>query len=361
MKKILLIATLLFSLIISGCATQDSLPNTTPGDIAPGNTTGDPSKTTQAELLIKDYFAYQENTKYVYEGQGNEYASYTVFVDYLKGNRVQLRSNNGGTETVRVLENNNGELSLLVLKGEAYYREDLTQGPNLPQGEVLLKEPLTQGTSWTLADNRKRSISNIDVEVNTPSGTYKAIEVTTEGKDSKVLDYYAPNVGLVRSVFQSNGMEVSSTLSKMEKNVPLVQTVKFYYPNINDGKLYYTAKKLSFNTNDLTKLAIEKEFKSQPQGNLGRVIGPNVKIKSLYLNKDNKVYVDFTKELISEMNAGSGYESMILQSIVNTLGGYYGVEQVYLTVEGEPYSSGHVAMNKGEFFKVNLNNSVELK
>jgi hypothetical protein len=61
------------------------------------------------------------------------------------------------------------------------------------------------------------------------------------------------------------------------------------------------------------------------------------------------------------MNAGAGYESMILQSIVNTLGGYYGVDQVYLTVEGEPYSSGHIAMKKGEFFKVNLNNSVEIK
>lgn len=356
MKKLFLITSLFFLLtLLSGCATRDSVPKD-----SPGINTGDQPKT--QEKHIKDYFSYQENTKSVFEGQGNEYASYTVFVDYLKGNRVQLRSNNGGTETVKVLENNNGELTLLLAKGETYYREDFTQGPDLSsQGEVLLKEPLTQGTTWTLADNRKRTISKIDVEINTPSGSYKTIEVTTEGKDNKVLDYYAPNVGLVKSIYRSNGMEVSSSLSKNEKNVPLVQAVKFYYPNINDGKIYFTEKKLSFNTNDLTKQVIEKELKNQPQGNLSRVIGPNAKIKSLYLNKDNKVYVDFTKELVSEMNAGAGYESMILQSIVNTLGGYYGVDQVYLTVEGGPYSSGHIAMKKGEFFKVNLNNSVEIK
>ena len=50
---------------------------------------------------IKDYFSFKENTKYVYEGMGNEFASYYVLVDYLVGNRVQLRYNNGGTEMLR--------------------------------------------------------------------------------------------------------------------------------------------------------------------------------------------------------------------------------------------------------------------
>ena len=91
------------------------------------------------------------------------------------------------------------------------------------------------------------------------------------------------------------------------------------------------------------------------------MLGPNVKIKSLYLNKDNTVYVDFTKELVSEMNAGSGYEGMILQCITNTLGAYYGVDKVYITIEGSPYSSGHIMMKKGEAFTVDYKNSVELK
>ena len=354
MKKLLLIISLLLSLVLlSSCANKDAVKPSGDNKLTP--------PVTKVELFtIKDYYAYKENTKYVYEGQGNEYASYTVFIDYKSGNRIQLRSNNGGTENVKVLENNDGELRILQSRGECYYRENFTQVPS-SNGEILLKEPLVVGTSWTLADSRKRSITNLGVDITTPLGNYKTLEVTTEGKDGKTLDYYAPNIGLVKSVFTSNGQEVSSTLSKLETNVPFIQSVRFYYPNENVDKLSFVNKQLSFKTNDITKIIFENVFKDLPNGNSAKVLGPNVKIKSLYLNKDNRAYIDFSKEFLSEMNAGSGYESLILQSITNTIGTYYGVDKVYITVEGNPYVSGHIVMKKGEFFTVNLTNSVELK
>lgn len=349
MKKLILIISLLLSLVLtSSCANKNvEKPKST-------------SPETKAELHIQDYYAFKENTKYVYEGQGNEYASYYVFVDYKSEDRVQLRSNNGGTEMVKVLENKDGELRIIQSRGESYYRENLTQVPS-SNVEILLKEPLALGTSWTLADSRKRSISNLEVDMTTPTGTYKTLEVTTEGKEGKTLDYYAPNIGLVKSVFTSNGLEVSSTLSKLETNVPFVQTVRFYYPNANVDKLYFVNRQLSFKTNDITKVSFENAFKDLPKDGLAKVLGPNVKIKSLFLNKDNRVYIDFTKELVSEMNAGSGYENLILQSITNTIGTYYNVDKVYITIEGNPYASGHIVMKKGEYFTVNYKNSVELK
>lgn len=362
MKKLSLIAGILFSLfVLSSCANKNAVPQDSK------NNSGINSGVQQQTLALKDYFIHPENTRYVYEGQGNEYASYTTYVDYIKGDRVQIRSNNGGTETVKVLENRDGKLTQLLARGETYFREDFTQSPSLSstdstnKGEILLKEPIAKGTTWTLPDNRKRTISNVEVDVTTPTGNYKAVEVTTEGNGGKTLDYYAPNVGLVKTVFTSNGSEVSSTLSKIENNVPLLQSVRFYYPNGNDGKLYFTNKKLSFNTNDITRQIFEKELKNPPQGNLGKVLGANAKINSLYLNPDNRVYIDLSQEFVSEMNAGAGYESMILQSVVNTVGGYYGVDKVYLTVNGNPYASGHIVMKKGEDFSVNLGNSVELK
>lgn len=344
MKKLLLISSLIFSLVLLSSCTDKNIVKPSQQNTV--------SNETKASLTIKDYFSFKENTKYVYEGKGNEYASYNIFVDYLTENRVQLRSNNGGTEIVKVLENKDGKLTMLLSRAECYYRENLTQSAS-SSTEILLKEPLIKGTTWILADNRKRYISNLDVEVTTSLGKYKALEVTTEGKEDKTLDYYAPNVGLVKTVFISKGNEISSSLSKIEKNALLTQTVKFYYPNVNDDKLYFVSKQLSFKTNDVTRTIFEKAFKDLPKGNLGKVLSPNAKIKSLYLNKDNIVYVDFTKEFVSEMNAGSGYESMILQSITNTLGTYYGVDKVYITVEGNPYVSGHIMMRKGEFFKVN--------
>lgn len=344
MKKLLIVTSLIFSLILlSSCANK----NTAPQD-------------NKLPLTIKDYFAFEENTRYVYKGKGNEYASYSVLVDYLTENLVQLRSNNGGTEMVKVLENKDGKLTMLLSRAECYYRENLLQSSG-SHPEVLLQEPLINGTSWTLTDNRKRYISNAEIEVITPAGKYQALEVTTEGKDNKILDYYAPKVGLVKTVFIANSNEISSALSKIEKNTAFTQTVPFYYPDVNDDKLYFINKQLSFHTNDITKIVFEKSFKEVPKGNLDKVLSPNVKIKSLYLNNDHTVYVDFTKELVSEMNAGSGTEGMILQSITNTLGTYYGVTKVYITIEGNPYSSGHIMMKKGELFTVNVNNSAELK
>ncbi|HKM40883.1 MAG TPA: GerMN domain-containing protein, partial [Patescibacteria group bacterium] len=62
--------------------------------------------------------------------------------------------------------------------------------------------------------------------------------------------------------------------------------------------------------------------------------------------------VDFSKELLTEMNAGSSLEGEILKSLVNTLGEFYDVDKVYITVEGQPYESGHFAISSEEFFKV---------
>ena len=310
-------------------------------------------------FTINDYFPFKANIKYTYVGIGNEYASYNVLVDYLIGTRIQLRYNNGGTEVVKVLENKDGKLTILLSRAECYYRENLTQSPS-NTSEILLKEPLIKGTTWTLLDNRKRYISNVDVEVTTPLGKFKTLEVTTKGISDKVIDYYARNIGLVKTVFIFNGGQISSSLSKIETNVSLTQSLEFYYPNVDGVILNFVDKQLNFKTNDITRIKIETAYKVLPNGNIGTVLSPNAKIKSLYLNKDNMVYVDFTKELVSEMNAGSGFESMILQCITNTLGRYYGVTKVYLTVEGSPYSSGHIIMKKGEPFIVNLTNSVKL-
>ncbi|MBZ9686587.1 GerMN domain-containing protein [Clostridium estertheticum] len=353
MKKLLLITSLIFSLVfLSSCSDKKV--------VVPDKVKTVPI-VTKLPSTIKDYFSYGENSEYIYEGKGNEYASYNVFVDYLTENRVQLRTDNGGTEVVKVLENKDGKLTMLLSRAESYYRENLTQSPSNKE-EILLKEPLIKGTTWTLSDNRKRYISNVDVYVTTPLGKYKTIEVTTENKEGKNLDYYAPNVGLVKTAFViKDGDEITSSLSKIEKDKALTQTVKFYYPNAVEDKLYFVNKQLSFKTNDITKIIFETAFKDLPKGDLGKVLGPNVKIKSLYLNKDNTVYVDFTKELVSEMNAGSGFEGMILQCITNTLGAYYGVDKVYITIEGSPYSSGHIIMKKGESFTVDYKNSIELK
>lgn len=364
MKKLMYFLILSISFIFAiGCSKNISKPASELEEVSkpvPASQQETPSNTkeTMPVYKIKDYYPFKENITLEYEGNGNEYASYSVWVDYIRDNRIQLRKNNGGTELVNVIENKNGELKIVFSKEEVYYREDFTSKPS-NRDEILLKEPLIKGTSWTLSDGRKRYISNVDVEVSTPAGSFKTIEVTTEGKGFKDLDYYALNTGLVKSLYVAEGMEVSSSLKSIKPNSSLTQNIKFYYPGKDGDKVYFIETPITFKTNDITRLTFEKKFKEVPSSNVGRLLGPNAKIKSLYLNND-VVYVDFTKELVSEMNAGSGYEVMILESITNTLGNYYNVSKVYITINNNPYESGHIIMKKAEAFTVNFKNTAKL-
>lgn len=345
MKKLLYFILILALLLTAACSGS---PN--------NNGTNNVDNTGNEKLTIKDYYPFKENNKYVYEGEGNEYASYTVFTDYISNNKVQLRTNNGGTEIVRVLENKDGQVTQLLSRGETYFRDNFMDTAS-SDGEILLKEPLVKGTSWTTGDNIKRTITNVDVEVTTPLGGYKAIEVTAEGSGYKTLEYYARDVGLIKSINSENNSEVSSTLSKIETDSELVQGISIFYPNMEEDILNFTVVNCSFKTNDETKDVLEKAIKNLAREN--QVLTPNAKINSLQLKDNETVNVDFSKELITEMNAGSSYEAMILQSITNTLGIYYNVENVYITVEGAPYESGHIMLEENEPFKVDLENVKE--
>ena len=377
MRKVLaLISTFLLVFVLFGCNSNtdngSNSNNTNNNNVNNNNDTNsnnvnnnhDEEEEPVSEVLkIEDYYPIKENTHYVYEGMGNEYASFDVYIDYIYGNKVQQRIDNGGTVMANVVELKDGKLTKLYSRAEVYYRENLLQSKN-DNEEILLMEPLEKGTSWKLKDSRVRTITNTSVEITTPLGTYSAIEVTTEGPNDETMDYYAKNIGLVKSVFmsgESGAEEISSSLSKIEENQPVVQNITFYYPNIDDEKLYYRTKEISFYTNDLTKKVLENEYKDSINNNFGKIFSKNTKINSLYLNKDNNVYIDLNQAFVSEMNAGSQYEAMILQSIANTFGQYYNAEKVYLTIDNKPYESGHILMEKGEFLKVDTENAIEIK
>ncbi|WP_034549505.1 GerMN domain-containing protein [Carnobacterium funditum] len=323
----------------------------------------DTAKETTTENQVADYFPETANKQYVYVGEGNEYASYNVFTDYEANNRKQTRTNNGGTEVVKVLALEENQLIVLLNQGEIYTRENCLERQTTNENEeieILIKKPIKAGTSWETIGERTRSITAINVSVTTPVGTFETIEVTTEGTEDKEMAYYAPNIGLVKSVFASEGYNVTSTLSEI-KDASLVQIIRFYYPESDGETMSFVDKKVTFKTNDVTRKKIEEAYKEVPNDKVGNVLSKNAKILSLYLNKDGHVYVDVSKELTSEMNAGSAFETLIIQSLVNTIGGYYYTNEVYLTVEGKPYSTGHIQMKKGEPFIVDTKSSHDLQ
>ncbi|WP_319371022.1 GerMN domain-containing protein [uncultured Ilyobacter sp.] len=342
MKKIMpFISFLLLFFMFSGCGSKSG-------------------KETPALHKIEDYYPKIGNTRYTYIGDGNEYASYSVYTDYISEFRLQERVDSSGTVLAKVIEIKNKKVHLILSREEAYYRENLLE-KNGENREIILMEPVKVGTTWTLSASRTRTITGTSVDITTPSGNYKAIEVTTQGPDYKTINYYAKNIGLVKSVFVSRDTRLTSSLSRVERNIPLMQNINFYYPNIEDGKIYYKEKEVIFRTNDITRKVLENVYKELPNSSIGDVFSSNTEINSLYLNRDGIVYIDFNRAFLTEMNAGSGYESMILQSIVNTFGNYYNSKKVILTIDNKLYESGHIALEKGEYFKVKTDDTIEIK
>lgn len=368
MKKIVLVLLLgLAMLTLISCTDKDDKNNSKPGGeisetVTPSVTTAEtvtPTETSTPTVSsdnentehVLDYFPYRENKQYLYEGKGNEYASFWSYADYQDkdSGRIQLRLDNGGTQTVQVLEGNNNGISIIVSKEECYYRDNLLKYNSVEEPEVLLKEPIKKGTEWTLSDGRKRYISDTEKEISIPIGKYKTIEVTTDEKEGKTKEYYAKELGLVMREYTTNGMTVTSTLKEI-KDTPLIQNLTLYYPN-EDEKMLKEVKTIKFNTNDITRLKVQELLREKHEGKQG-LISVGTSLNSLYEGSDGIVYADFSKDLISDMNAGAGFEQMLLQGITDTLGGYYGAKEVYLTVNQKPYESGHIILKKGETLKV---------
>lgn len=186
--------------------------------------------------------------------------------------------------------------------------------------------------------------------------------MTTDTSNGKIIDYYAPNIGLVKKEVSDTNNKVISSLEAVTNDATSTETVKFYYPNSNGDKILFYKRQLHFKTDDDAKTYFEKFFKELPTTNLAPVISTNAKINKLYLNNaENKVYIDFSKEFEKEMNLGASGEELILKCITNTLCDYFNVDKLSLTVEGTPYQSGHIIMKPNESMYIDIKNIQEFK
>jgi len=110
---------------------------------------------------------------------------------------------------------------------------------------------------------------------------------------------------------------------------------------------------------DVLTVLEEAMKKEPPKDTYLPLMSKNTKLNSLTLEEGNILHVDFSRAFVDEMNAGAGYELRILQSVANTLGNYFGISKVRITLDGKPYESGHILMNEGEVFEVSMEDVVQ--
>jgi len=312
-------------------------------------------------LSIDQYYPLKENTIMEYEGIGNEFAEKKTFVEFIGEGKVQIKEVNPGTTFVRVVEYKNGELREIYAEGEFYHIENMLN-TNTNRNNILLKEPLEVGNTWSNEDGSIREITGLNEIIETPSGPYEALVVTTKFSSGGILEeYYAKGIGLVASIYKDGEFEVKTLLREV-KNKEQKLEVLSYYPLADKIGTGYLEQTITFETNGDIKEILEKILKNPPTEELIPSISKNVKINEIHLNREAWILeVDFSKEFADDFNIGSAQEAEMLKSVVNTLGKFYDVDKVYITIENIPYESGHFGLREGEFFLVDISDVVEIE
>lgn len=150
--------------------------------------------------------------------------------------------------------------------------------------------------------------------------------------------------------------DINNTANKDE----IKKDVNIYYYDVITDKIVYINKTITIK-GKAVGTALVNALKESPNSDISPSIANEITLKSAKLDKENDtISLDFSANFISAQNLGSGAESKTLTAICNTFGDYYDINNVIITLEGKPYSSGHILMSEGEAFKVNLENTSKL-
>jgi len=338
LKKIFLVITtiLVLSLFFAGCTTKKNQSTV--------------DEMTKEEIKVTDYFPVSENLYWEYEGIGNEFAGGRVDVEFIEGNRVQFSHDNGGTVVAEVFEVSNEGVKVINSIEESYYRINyLAEEPTYE--EYYLKSPLKEKVSWQ-DGSIVWTIESLNEKVEVPAGKFICIKVVGKSKDFVLERYFAKGVGLVKQRFVSDNMTVEDNLSKFgdaeKDNCLPAKELTIYYPSENADKMLEDRVVEKFKTGETLAERITEILKDEKY----RVLSKNTQLLDIK-REESVLRLNFSKELITEMNAGSGYEALLIDSIVNTYGYNFGVEGVILNAEGKGYESGHFVFGKDEVLKVN--------
>lgn len=339
----------------TGAASSEETATPAPSETTAPSVTSAPSE----EPVLADYFPILPDVNFRFDVSGGKDLPVSTYVEYTGPDTIQIKYDNGTTVKHVLYAIRDGEVRVAVSRSELYARENLSLLPSEGDGEILLKEPLKVGTTWYV-DGGIRSITDLKAEVDTPAGSYSAIEVTTIGNDTAIRQYYAPGVGLVKTV-RTGAFEDTSVLGSRTTGQPETINVTLYYPKMTGTKVAVTsdAEQVKLYTNNSLTDLLTDYFRHPAQTDDLALMSENTRINSMTQDLvSGIVTIDFSGEFITEMNAGSETEAAILQCVANTAGSLYSASQVVITIDGKLYESGHIAFKQGETIAVDYYNVV---
>ncbi|MDU5108419.1 GerMN domain-containing protein [Clostridium sp.] len=208
----------------------------------------------------------------------------------------------------------------------------------------------------------KKSLLAISLSLLIPFSLISCSKSTEAGQneDNKVNNSTTTN-NSTSSQKETNTNDEKDNETVDNKDTEKKEDVKIYYYDAVSDKIVYINTTININGNNASELLVD-ELKKSPGTDISPSISSEITLNSSNLDKDKStITLDFSSNFVSAQNLGGGAESSTLTAITNTFGDYFDVENVIITLDGSPYLSGHILMNEGEAFKVDLEDAIELK
>ena len=163
--------------------------------------------------FLGDYFPMRKGNKWVYQGTGNEYASFSREVLFTEGNMAQTLEINGGADVTKIYQVTSNAVTEIFKQVEPSIPVNLLHEKANEQS-ILLKSPLSIGTKWN--DGKSQwEIVDTAATIKTPAGTFTdciKVKSASSGDNSVMYQYYAKGVGMVEQDFITGGEKISSSL-----------------------------------------------------------------------------------------------------------------------------------------------------
>lgn len=367
MKKVSVF--LLSGLLLAACDPQEEETTEAPTETEeeateteePEEVEEDPEE--ESSQNIESYLPAQEDTLFIYDvevEEGMEISRYFQFVDE---QTAQMATHGYENVNVSILEYREDAIVQVFEREETFFKENFleTGFPSDTEEQAILQLPIEEGNAWEGVEGSEFEITGVDVPIETASGSYEAVEVTQTQEETTSVYYYAEDVGIVgvSTTPVSEGGELAQSLSEIQENAAETIDVNVYTLNEEATGLVSGSVTLELFTNEPQREALTEVL----QGNTDAepiqsfpLFTENAQFNSLYIDAEGVIHADLNQAFVDEMNAGSGIESLMLQGLVNTLYDLYldpqlPIEGVLLTVDGDPYESGHVALEEGELWE----------
>jgi len=224
-KKVIRLSLLVFLVssifLLVGCnkSAQPPLPEskqsetTTPEKTPVKTPEPEPAKEVVPAVKLGNFFPVVAGSTWEYQGEGNEYASFSRKILFTSGNLAQIREDNGGTVSAAVFKISPDAVTRIFFLGEAYGQTNYLHSPS-NENIVILKTPLQVGTKWT-EPNGNREIVDLNATVTTPAGSFtQCLKVKISNENSTLYEYFKNGVGMVKREFISGDTKISSSLKK---------------------------------------------------------------------------------------------------------------------------------------------------